>query len=144
MSLYWLFFASLTVVGSLLYNVGMKFGTEGANPFGFAFILASVEFGVMGLCCLVSRYAFKISATQGMNAHAIKLAAMAGFGVALVDVCYFFALRYGSLIASQMFWVVGGTVALVIFSVLFFGEALTLAKAAGIACGIASVILITK
>lgn len=144
MSPFWLLFASLTVVGSVGYNVGMKLGSPGTNPFVFTFVMTAVILLILGVCCLAAKYGFKVDMEQGMNVRALKYAALCGGSAALIDIGYFLALRYGSLIPTQMFWTVGGTVALAVFASLFLNETMTLTKALGIAFGIVSVVLITK
>jgi len=144
MSPSWTFFASLTVVGSVAYNVGMKLGSPGTNPFGFVFVMTAVILAVLGVCCLVTHFGFKADVTQGMTPHALKYACLCGGAAALIDIGYLLALRYGSMISSQVFWTVGGMVALAVFASLFMKEAITLTTSLGIAFGIVSVLLITK
>jgi uncharacterized membrane protein len=144
MSTSWLLFASLSVLGSLIYNVSMKIGSSSMNPFLFAFILTLTALIIQTVACGVSRYGFKIDITQQITTQNILCAMVAGFAAALVDISYFFALRHGSTISCQTFWTIGGILALTIFSILYFHEALTISKAAGIALGIVSLFLIVR
>lgn len=144
MSPLWLLFASMTVVGSVAYNVGMKMGGTGVNPFGFTFVMTSVILALLGLCCLVAQFGFKTNVLQGMNLHAVKYAALCGAAAALIDIGYFLAIRSGGMIPTQVFWTIGGMVALAVVAALFMGEAMTATKALGIAFGIVSVFLITR
>lgn len=144
MSWTWLLFASFTVIGSVAYNVGMKLGSPGVNPFGFVFVMTAFILLVLGLCCLVAKFGFKADVAQGMTGHAVKYAALCGCAAALIDVGFFLALRYGAIVSTQVFWTVGGMSVLAIVAALFFKEPLTLTKALGVAFGIASVFLISK
>jgi drug/metabolite transporter (DMT)-like permease len=144
MSPVWLFFASLTVVGSVAYNVGMKLGSPGTNPFGFVFVMTSVILVLLGIACLTAKFGFKVDVAQGMNFHAFKFAALCGCAAAMIDIGYILALRYGSMISIQVFWTVGGMVALAVFAALFLKETMPLTKILGIAFGVISVFLITK
>lgn len=144
MSLYWLFFASLSVIGSLGYNVGMKLAGPNTNPFGFVFVMTSVILFSQAICCVIAKYFFHANVTQGIDAHAMKFAAVSGLSAALIDVSYTLALRHGSVISSQVFWTIGGMIAVAVFAAFFVGETITVTKAVGILMGIAAVVLITK
>ncbi len=144
MSYLWLLFASMTVVGSVAYNIGMKLGGPGVNPFGFTFVMTSVILAVLGVCCLIAQFGFKVPVMQGMNGHAVKYAALCGGAAALIDIGYFLALRTGAMIPTQVFWTIGGMVALAIIAALFMGESMTWTKVTGIVFGIVSVLLITR
>jgi uncharacterized membrane protein len=144
MSYYWFIFASLTVVGSLTYNVCMKLGIGSINAFSYVLLMNLFTCFAQALFFITARYGFKVDTVTGLTPYGRMLCAVAGVAVAMIDICYFFALRYGSIIASQMFWTIGGTIALVIFAVLFFKEPVTLTKAAGIVMGLASLYLMTR
>lgn len=144
MSWLWLLFASLTVAGSLGYNVAMKVSAGQVNVFGFSAVMSGIAFAAQLAIFFIAKYAMNVDALQGVDARGIKLAIITGLSSAAINLFYFFALKYGSAIASQVMWTVGGTVALVIVSAIFFGEALTPAKILGIALGLVSVVLITK
>jgi uncharacterized membrane protein len=144
MSLLWLLFITLTVVGGLAYNVAMKYGSANANVFGFAVIISLAVLTFQTAVALVARYAFKIDVTSGINPQTAKFAILAGLGAALIDLNYFLAVRNGSVMASQLFWTIGSITVMAIFAALFLGESITATKAAGIVLGIASVLLITR
>ncbi len=144
MSPLWLLFASMTVVGSVAYNIGMKMGGAGVNPFAFTFVMTSVILAILGACCLVAQFGFKTDVMQGMSLHATRYAALCGAAAALIDIGYFLAIRSGGMIPTQVFWTIGGMVALAVVAALFMGEAMTATKALGVAFGIISVLLITR
>jgi uncharacterized membrane protein len=139
----WLLFATLTVIGGTTYTVATKLGAPGTNPFGFTFIMTLVILLILGVCCLAAQYGFKVDVTKGMSPHALKYAVLCGGAAALIDIGYFLALRYGNVIPTQLFWVIGDMVLVAVFAVLFLNEAMTWTKALGIVLGIASVLLIT-
>jgi uncharacterized membrane protein len=143
MSLYWLLFASLTVVGALTYNLSVKFGTASMPVFIFVLIAAATNLSIQAVVTLTAKYGFKYD-LQGVNSQNIRYALMAGAATALIDIAYFFALRYGSMVASQIFWTVGGSIAVTAVAVLFLHETLTFTKAMGIALGMVAVVLLTK
>jgi len=144
MTLLWLLFISLVIAGSAAYTTGMKLGTSNMSVFGFAVIMNIVVLSAQVLVCLVAKYGFKIDVAQGVNANTIKFAVLTGCGAAMCDVCYFLALRYGSVMASQIAWNVGAILVISMLAVFLWGEAFSPLKALGVAFGIASVILITK
>jgi bacterial/archaeal transporter family protein len=139
----WLLFATLTVIGGSSYTVFTKLGAPGTNPFWFTFVMTLVILFILGACCLIAQYGFKVEVAQGMTPQAFKYAALCGVAAALIDIGYFLALRYGGVIPTQVFWVVGDLVVVAAFAVLLLGETMTLTKAVGIAFGIVSVLLIT-
>jgi drug/metabolite transporter (DMT)-like permease len=122
----------------------MKLGAGQVNVFGFSAVMSGITFAVQLGIFLIAKYAMNIDALQGLDSRGIKLAVITGLSLVAINLFYFFALKHGSAIASQVMWTVGGTVALVIVFALFFGEALTPAKILGIALGLVSVVLITK
>ena len=103
MSLLWLLFISLTVIGGVGYNVAMKYGSANANVFGFAVIISLAVLTFQTAVALVARYAFNVDVTHGIDPQTVKLAILAGLGAALIDLNYFLAVRHGSVMASQPF-----------------------------------------
>ncbi len=139
----WLLFATLTVIGGTTYTVTTKLGMPGTNPFGFTFVMTLVILLILGIGCLVAQYGLKIDVLKGMSGPSLKYAVLCGFAAALIDIGYFLALRYGDVISTQIFWVIGDLVLVALFAALILGEVVTWQKALGIALGIASVLLIT-
>lgn len=142
----WLLFATLTVIGGTTYTVATKLGSAGTNPFGFSFVMTLIILVILGVSCLIAQYGFKADVMRGLsvNGPAFKYVVLCGFAAALIDVGYFLALRYGLVIPTQIFWVIGDMVMVTIFATLLLGENLTPIKALGIVAGILSVLLITK
>lgn len=144
MSLIWIFFASLTVVGSLMYNISIKLATSHMNAFIFTSVFTVFALLAHLVCLVVYKYVFKFDVALTIDNKGLWYSVIAGLGVALIDIAYFFALRYGSMIASQTVWTIGGLIGLTIVAVLFFQETLTLQKACGITLGIISLYLVTR
>ncbi|MFA4994963.1 MAG: hypothetical protein WC521_06645 [Bdellovibrionales bacterium] len=140
----WLLFCSFIVIGSVVFNVGLKIGSAAVNPFGFLFFMNVFALTALALSCLAAKYGFNADVMQGINVHSLKYAALCAGSVVLIDIGYVLAVRYGSLIGTQVIWTVGGMVAFAAVAVLFMNETMTLTKALGIAFGIVSVLLITK
>ncbi|MDE2030229.1 MAG: hypothetical protein KGI97_06670 [Alphaproteobacteria bacterium] len=144
MSVYWLFFVSLTVMGALAYNMGVKFGGNAMSVFAFVLTAACTTCIIQACSLTIAKYGFKYDVGHGVNLHNLRYAVMAGAATALIDIAYFFALRYGTVVASQVFWTVGGTIAVTVAAVLLLHETMTSTKAAGIVLGIISVLLLIK
>ena len=144
MASYWILFASVTVVGSLMYNVGMKFGTANTSAFAFVLMVSLILFLTQTASFLIAKYAFHVDVTEGLEMRNILFAVLAGLGVAIIDLFYFFAFRYGTPIQCQMFWTVGGLIALTIFAVIVFREPMPLTKALGIVLGIVGLVLVVR
>lgn len=138
----WIIFASLTVVGSLMYNVCVKLATASMNGFLFACLLAFAEFVSQIIVIGFARGVGKIDVFAGATPQNVGLAVLAGAAVALINVAYFFAMRTGSAVACQSVWTIGGLLAFTLVAFFFFHETLTLQKAFGIVLGIASLVLI--
>jgi multidrug transporter EmrE-like cation transporter len=144
MSLFWLFLASLTVLGTLLYNVGVKLAGDIINPFVFTVLLTTVamvgHLAAFGVNKLIFNSDLKF--TFGLNGF--LLAALAGLGVVIIDLAYFYAVKSGGLAVTNSFWVLGGLIATVLISWLFFQENLGAMKIAGVGLGVISLFLLTR
>lgn len=138
----WILFAGLTVVGSLAYNVCMRLATDRINGFLFVFLCTLTttlgQFVVFSLAKGIG----KVNVFEGASLQTCGLAVGAGLGVVLIDVAYFFALRTGSLLASQAVWTIGGMLSITAVALFAFHEPMTLQKALGIALGIVALALI--
>lgn len=140
----WVLFASLTVIGSLMYNVSIKLASSHMNAFIFTSVFTIFALIAHLLCLLAYKYIFKFDVALSIDSKGLWFSLVAGVGVALIDIAYFFALRHGTMIASQCVWTIGGLIGLTVIAVLFFNEALTFIKAAGIVLGIVSLYLVTR
>ncbi len=145
MSVQWLMFSFLAVIGSTLYNVGVKISGPNVNPFGFFLAMTFFAFTMSGVCFVAAKYGFGVDCSRGLlTPSAIKWAALCAFGVVMTNVTYFLAMRFGSSISAQVFWAVGGMIVFSCVAVLFLNETISLTKLVGIAFGVVSVFLIAK
>ena len=144
MSFLWFLFACLTVVGSLTYNVNVKMGTTHTNVFAFVFVMSACLFCLQIVIFLITKYGFKVDMSTALSSQTFKYAGTAALGVAVIDIFYFLAIRYGTPIQSQMFWTIGGMIALAAFSFLFFKEPMPPVKLIGIILGIISLVLVIR
>lgn len=137
----WFLFASLTVLGSLMYNVGVKIGGNHINPFIFTIVLTAVAFVGHVVCTLVYKHLISPDEVLAYDAKGIWMGVLAGLAVVVIDLAYFYSVKTGGAIASQAFWTVGGMIALTVFAVVVFKEDFTLMKALGVTFGIAGLYL---
>ena len=144
MSGLWLLFSSLSVIGSLFYNLGVRFGTQNANAFKFTVVLSLAALIVQTINFIVAKFIFKIDMGGSMSSKDITFAVLAGLGAGMIDLSFFLANRYGSLAQTQIFWTVGSMVLLTIVSAIFFKDIITPIRALGILFGIGSVVLISR
>ena len=124
--------ASVTVVGSLIYNISMKLGSAKTSVFVFVLILSVVLTLIQAASFLIAKYAFKVDVTAGLTSQSIFCAVTAAGGVALIDIFYALALRYASPIQCQIF--LDGrrnNPSLYFFRFFFFKETITLSKGFG-------------
>lgn len=140
----WLTFASLTVIGSLGYNVSTKLASDGMSAFVFSWLLTATSFVILSVVMVFQHHHEAAKIISSFDSKTLALPMIAGLSVAIIDVAYFLTLKHGSAISSQMFWTVGSTILLVVFSVLFLKEILTPSKIAGLALGLLSVYLMVK
>lgn len=140
----WLFFASLAVVGSIAYNLSVKVAGEHINPFVFTVFLTL--FGLVGhLVCLgVYKWHMGESAVLHLDKTGLWMALIAGLGIVIIDLGFFFAVKEGGMVASTGFWVIGSLALTALAGIFVFHEALSVAKVAGVALGVASLYLLTR
>ncbi len=144
MSALWLFFASLTVFGTILYNFSVKMAGEIINPFVFTVILTMVALTGHLAAYGINKQFFSPDLKFSFTTTGFILAATAGLGVVIIDLAYFYAVRSGGLAITNAFWVIGGLIVTALISYMFFNEAIGGVKALGFALGVVSLILITR
>jgi drug/metabolite transporter (DMT)-like permease len=144
MSLNWFIFASLAVLGSLIYNLSVKVAGHHINPFIFTVALTLV--GLIGHLACLAFYKFYLGegVSLQMDKTGLWLAVAAGLGIVIIDLGYFFAVREGGLMASTGFWVVGSLVITTVASYFLFKEGITATKLMGIVLGAISLFLLTR
>src|SRR5688572_21639305 len=101
MPISWFVFAVITVIGAVSYNVAVKAADAHINPFVFTVALSVVAF-VGHLVCLAF-YKFYMHENVALQADqkGLWLAVLAGLGVVLIDLGFFFAVRTGGLASSN-------------------------------------------
>lgn len=144
MSALWLFLASLTVLGTVLYNFSVKMAGEIINPFVFAIIFTGIAFIGHLAAFAINKQFFTTDLKFAYTPMSLGLAAAAGLGIVIIDLAYFYAVRSGGLALTSAFWTLGGLLATILISFLFFNETIGATKALGIALGLVSLFLITK
>lgn len=144
MSAVWLFLVSLTVFGALIYNFAVKLAGEIINPFVFTVILTVVALVGHLAAFGINRAFFNPDLKFIFGTSGFVYAALAGIGVVIIDLAYFYAVKEGGLVLSNTFWNVGSLAVVAIVGVLFFNESIGAMKAVGIGLGIISVVLITR
>lgn len=144
MSALWLFLASLTVLGTLLYNFSVKMAGDIINPFVFAIIFTGIAFVGHLAAFGINKQFFTTDLKFTFTPMSLGLAAAAGIGIVVIDLAYFYAVKSGGLALTSAFWTLGGLIATILVSLLFFNEAISGLKAIGIVLGMLSLFLITR
>lgn len=144
MSAVWLFFVSLTVFGALLYNIAVKLAGDVINPFVFTVILTTVALIGHVSAFGINKAFFNPALKFTFETSGFVYAALAGIGVVIIDLAFFYAVKEGGLALSNTFWSVGSLALVAILGALFFNESIGVMKAVGIGLGIISVVLITR
>jgi|GEM_PF-2084995 len=144
MSWLWLFLAALTVCGSLAYNTGVKMGAGHMNPFVFTVVLTLVAAVGHFLCLGFYKYFTAEGVKLQYDTTGLWYAVLAGVGVVIIDLGFFFAVREGGLMNSTGFWVIGSLLCTTILSALIFHEQISAMKAAGLVLGAVSLFLLVK
>ena len=143
MSMLWVFYISLTVIGATIYNIAVKVSGDQINVFVFSVFLTMAALAGHIILLLIYKYGcFTDGKSLQISTVGITMAVFAGLSVTLIDVGYFLAVKEGGMISSQLVWTVGGTLLVALIGFLYFKEILSIQKLAGIAFGLASVWLV--
>ena len=140
----WIFYVALCIVGVAAYNIAMKVAGDHINPFVFTVGLTAVAM-VGHLICL-GAYKFYMGEDVAFKADRIGLwmALAAGVAVVVIDLCMFFAIRTGGVVATNILFTVGAMLLTTLAGFFIFKEPLTPTKIAGLALGAISLILLAK
>lgn len=144
MFLPWLFLASLTVIGITVYNISVRIGGETVNAFVFTTVLTLTALLAHSAALMTYKLVTKDPNLFVYHPQGMLFAVAAGVSVAVIDLAYFFAVKYGSLSATTTFWMVGGIALTAIVSFYVFKEVMTPMKMLGLALGLVSIIFIVK
>lgn len=127
-----------------MYNVAVKLAGDVINPFVFTVLLTAFAFAGHLIAFGTNKFFFNTDLRFSFDNTGLFYAALAGLGVVIIDLAYFYAVRSGGLAVTNAFWVVGGLVATAVISLALFNEGLSTMKAAGIVLGLASLFLLTR
>ncbi len=142
MSMIWLFFASMTVIGATAYNFAVKMSGDHINVFLFTTYLTIAAFIGHFIILLIYKYGFAGGESLKSTPLSIWMAIIAGLAVVVIDIGFFLAVKQGGIIPSQLFWTIGSTVLVAVMGVLYFKEMITLQTLIGMGLGLVSVWLI--
>jgi uncharacterized membrane protein len=140
----WFFFVILCITGALFYNIAVKVAGEHINPFIFTSGLTAVA--LMGHLGCLAFYKFYMGENVDFNADRLGLymVLLGGVAVVIIDLAFYFALKTGSMVATNMLWTLGGTVLTTLAAIFVFKEPFTATKMAGLAFGLLSFHLLSK
>ena len=144
MSAVWLFLVSLAVFGTLFYNFGIKLAGDVINPFVFTVLMTFTALAGHVAAFGVNKAFFNSDLKFSFGTTGVFYAVVAGIGIVIIDLAYFYAVKEGGLAVTNAFWVVGALVATVLMSYFFFSESINTMKAIGIILGIFSIVLISR
>ncbi len=144
LSLTWFLFISLTLLGAIGFNVANKLAVSQIDGFIFTTIMTFASFVGQLILFLGYKFFFLGDAKLEMSSSGVALAIIAGLSIAVINIGYFLAIKEGGLIPSQIFWAVGGTLAMSLIGFLFFKEHIDSYKIAGLILAVISIILIVK
>lgn len=132
------------MIGSVLYNVAFKLADGHINPFVFACALTGV--GLIGHLFCLAFYKFHMgeAVTLNVDKTGILMAVMAGVGIVIVDLAFFFAIRHGGIVSTNIVWSVGVLILTGLAGYFIFKEPMSYTKICGILFGLLSVILLSK
>lgn len=140
-SLIWLAFVSLAVLGMIFYDVAIKLAVDKINVFSFT--AAMTLFALLGHIAALGLYKYFNPETDlKVGTYGITLALLGAAGILMMDIGFFMGVKYGGLIRTNTVWLIAGLVITAIISLLAFHEQLTSLKLLGIALGVVSVILL--
>jgi drug/metabolite transporter (DMT)-like permease len=144
MSLAWIGYVFFCIVGAAAYNISMKVAGDHINPFVFTVGLTATAL-VGHLACLLF-YKFHMGENVSWQADrtGIQMALLAGAAVVVIDLCVFFAIKTGGVVATNILFTVGAMLLTTLVGFFLFKEPLTPTKIAGLALGAVSLIMIAK
>jgi drug/metabolite transporter (DMT)-like permease len=121
---------TLTIILSFIAStlvLSMRAITRETNPFLFMSIVTGLAAIVLVIFCNIKHISLDI------DAHALKLAIMAGFSVTFLDLAFIFMFRKGATVAvSMQIFRVTSIVVSATIGFLLFQEQLNITKIAGI------------
>lgn len=144
MSALWLCYVLFSVLGAAAYNVSMRLAGEHINPFIFTVGLSCVALLGHVICFFAYKVYWSAGAAMPVSKTALSLMILAGLGVVVIDLCSYFAIKAGGVVATNILFTVGAMLLTTLAGFFIFKEALTPTKMAGLAFGALSLILLSK
>lgn len=140
----WILYVFLCITGALFYNIAVKVAGAHINPFIFTSGLTAIA--LLGHLTCLAFYKFYMGENVNFQADrlGIYMVLLGGVAVVVIDLAFFFALKTGSMVSTNMLWTLGGTVLTTMAAVFVFKEPFTATKMAGLAFGLLSFYLLSK
>lgn len=140
----WIAYVIACVVGVAAYNVSMKVAGDHINPFVFTVGLTAIAFVGHIVCLLLYKFHLGESVTFQVDRTGVYMAIIAGVAVVAIDLCMFFAIKTGGVVATNLLFTVGAMLLTALAGFLIFKEPLSAMKIAGLCLGVISIAMITK
>ncbi len=134
----------MCIAGSVVYNAAFKIADGRINVFIFTVALTSVAMIGHSLCLVF----YKIYMGENVTFHADKIgilwAVLAGLSIVIIDLSFFFAVRSGGLVATNITWSIGAIGLTALAGTLIFKEEFTLQRGLGLLLGAAAIFFLAK
>ncbi len=140
----WILYVFACIFGALFYNVAVKVAGDHINPFIFTSGLTAVA--LLGHLGCLAFYKFYMGENVDFNADKMGLymVLLGGAAVVVIDLSFYFALKTGSMVATNLLWTLGATALTALSAFFIFKEPFTATKMAGLAFGVLSFYLLSK
>ncbi|MGE3622280.1 MAG: hypothetical protein AB7H77_00190 [Bdellovibrionales bacterium] len=138
----WLLFTHLAVFGMVVYSACFKLAGKNIEAFTFTLILGATQSMLLLVGVLAAKYGFGTDLIGEIRPREVGLAILAGLAVIVIDVSLFLAFRHGTAIMTNTYSSIAQILLFAVLSIYLFHETLTLAKGAGIALGVVSLVLL--
>ena len=140
----WIVYVLFSIVGAAAYNIAMKLAGDHINPFVFTVGLSSVAMLGHIICLIIYKFHMGETFSVQVGKTGVSLMLLAGLSVVLIDLCVFFAIKSGGVVATNILFTVGAMLLTTLAGFFIFKEMLTPTKIAGLAFGVLSLILLAK
>jgi drug/metabolite transporter (DMT)-like permease len=140
----WLLYVLMCITGAAMYNVAVKVAGSHINPFVFTSGLTAVAL-IGHLACLgLYKYHLGENVNFQTDKTGMYMVLLAGIAVVIIDLCFYFALKTGSLVNTNLVWTIGATTLTALAGFFIFKEPFTATKMAGLAFGGIAIYLLTR
>lgn len=139
----WVFLIVISALGAVGYNLAVKLAGE-INAFLFATCFTVVAF-VLHLCCFfIYKWNYPAATDLSMSKQTVAIAIFAGVSTVIIDLSFFFAMKYGSYVLTATIPVIASMILSVIAGYFLFNEMLSFEKMAGLVLGFIALYLLIK